>query len=99
MERSSHEKNVSVILEASKFLQISRTKISLLLHLLYNVKTHLSKEKNSRLIQQTFHGLTSCAGMTCHARREFFVPNCNIFSVSGIFKYNPGKTNDKFLTS
>ena len=25
--------------------------------------------------------LTSCAGMTCHARREFFVPNCNIFSV------------------
>ena len=24
---------------------------------------------------------TPCAGMTCHARRELFVPNCSIFSV------------------
>ena len=30
---------------------------------------------------------------------DFFVPNCNIFSVLSIFKYNPGKTNDKFDTS
>ena len=42
--------------------------------------------------------LTSCAGMTCHARREFFVPNY-IFLDLSIFKCNPGKTNDKFITS
>ena len=28
--------------------------------------------------------LTSCAGTTCHARRKFFAPNCNIFSVSSL---------------
>ena len=38
-------------------------------------------------------------GTTCHARREFFVPNCNIFSVSNMFKCIPGKANDKFITS
>ena len=43
--------------------------------------------------------LTSWAGMTCHARREFFVSNCNIFSVLSIFRCNPGRTNDKFITS
>ena len=36
---------------------------------------------------------------TCHARRELFVPNGNILSVSSIFKCNRGKTNDKFITS
>ena len=31
--------------------------------------------------------LTSCAGTTCRARRHFFLfQNCNIFSVSSIFK-------------
>ena len=34
---------------------------------------------------------TSCAAMTCHARCEFFATNCNILSVSFIFKCNPGK--------
>ena len=38
--------------------------------------------------------LTSCAGTMFHARREFFVPNCNIFSTSSIFK-----TNNEFITS
>ena len=43
-------------------------------------------------------GLTSRAGMTCHARREFFVPKIAIFSqFSSIFKYNPGKANNKLL--
>ena len=29
-----------------------------------------------------------------------FAQNCNIFSVSSMFqKYNPGKTNSKFVTS
>ena len=42
---------------------------------------------------------TSRAGMTCHARREyFFAQNCNVFSVLSIFKYNSGKTNYKFIT-
>ena len=27
---------------------------------------------------------------------SIFLSNCNNFSVSGIFKHNPGKTNDKF---
>ena len=32
---------------------------------------------------------TSCAGMTCHARRKFLVPIfCNIFSILSILKYN-----------
>ena len=39
--------------------------------------------------------LTSRTGMRC---RELFVTNCDIFSVSSIFKRNPGKTNDKFIT-
>ena len=43
--------------------------------------------------------LTSCAGMTCHALREFFLPNCNIFSVLSIFQCNQGETNNKFITS
>ena len=33
--------------------------------------------------------------MTCHARPK----NCNILSVLSIFKYNTGKTNNKFITS
>ena len=42
--------------------------------------------------------LTSCSGTTCHARRESFCPNnCNIFSVLSVFKYNAGKTNNKFV--
>ena len=42
--------------------------------------------------------LISCAGMTCHARRELFVPKlCNIFSVLSTLKYNPDKTNNKFI--
>ena len=50
-----------------------------------------------RLIRQD---LTSCAGITCHARRELFVPKLlDILSVLSIFKYNPGKTNNKFITS
>ena len=30
--------------------------------------------------------------------RTFCSKNCNIFSVLCIFKYNPGKTDDKFIT-
>ena len=42
--------------------------------------------------------LTSCAGMTRHARRGFFLSqNCNIFSDLSIFKCSPG--NNKFITS
>ena len=38
--------------------------------------------------------------MTCHARGEFFCPKTyNIFSALGIVKYNPGKTNNKFVKS
>ena len=33
------------------------------------------------------------------ARREFFPQNYNIFSVLSIFKYNPGKTNNKFINN
>ena len=36
---------------------------------------------------------TSCA------RREFFVPNCDIFLVLNIFKCNRGKANDKYYFS
>ena len=44
--------------------------------------------------------LTSCTGMTCHARREYiFSQNCNICSVLSIFKCNSGETNDKFIAS
>ena len=47
-----------------------------------------------------FRLLIFCVRMTWHARHpESFVPNCNIFSVSNIFKCNPGKTNDKFIIS
>ena len=39
-------------------------------------------------------------GMTCHARRELFVPKLQDFlGILGIFKCNPGKTNNKFITS
>ena len=31
--------------------------------------------------------------------RTFCPKNCNILSVSSIFRYNSGKTNDKFITS
>ena len=31
--------------------------------------------------------------------RKFFCPKIAIFSVLSIFKYNPGKTNDKHITS
>ena len=37
--------------------------------------------------------LTSRTEMTYHARREFFVPNCNIFSVLSIFKRNKPRQN------
>ena len=43
--------------------------------------------------------LTSCAGIMCHARREYLAQNCNSFSVLSILKYNPGKTNNKFIAS
>ena len=44
--------------------------------------------------------LTSCAKMTFHVHVENFLSqNCNIFSISSIFKYNPGKANNKFITS
>ena len=36
------------------------------------------------------------ARTTCHARRKFFIPKLQYFFNS---KYNPGKTNDKFITS
>ena len=39
----------------------------------------------------------SCAGTTCHARRELFVQNCHISSVLSLLKHNQGKTNDKFV--
>ena len=35
---------------------------------------------------KTKRNITSCAGMTRHARRGFFVTNCDIFSVSSMFK-------------
>ena len=38
-------------------------------------------------------------GTTCHAHRQYFVPNCNIFSVLSVFKYNSSKTSNKFITS
>ena len=31
--------------------------------------------------------------------RTFFPKRCNISSVLSIFKYNPGKTNNKFIIS
>ena len=31
--------------------------------------------------------------------RNFLPQNCDIFSVLSIFKYNPGKANNKFITS
>ena len=44
--------------------------------------------------------LTSCVGIMCRARREFFLSqNCNICSVLSTFKYNQSKTNNKFITS
>ena len=43
--------------------------------------------------------LTSRAGMTCYARREYLVQNCNICSVLNTLKYNPGKINNEFITS
>ena len=44
--------------------------------------------------------LTSCAEMTRRVRREFFSSqNCNISSVLIIFNYDPGETNNKFITS
>ena len=37
--------------------------------------------------------LTSCAGMTCHARREFSLPKLRYFhSFLSVFKYNPGNS-------
>ena len=42
-------------------------------------------------------GLTSCAEMNAHVE-NFLSQNCNIFSVSSIFNYNPGETNNKFIT-
>ena len=39
------------------------------------------------------------AGMTCHTLRQYFCPKIAILSVSSIPKYNPGKTNNKFITS
>ena len=43
----------------------------------------------ARRIRNGFSELTSCVGMTCHARREYLAQNCNIFSVLSILKYNP----------
>ena len=54
----------------------------------------IEKRKLSRV---TLKILTSCVRMTCHARRQFFVPSCNIFSVPSVLKCNPGKINDKFI--
>ena len=42
--------------------------------------------------------LTSGAGMTCHARLEFLDPKLQHFLNLGIFNYNPGKTDNKFIT-
>ena len=45
--------------------------------------------------------LTSCAGTTCHARLEFFVPKIAIFPQFQVYlsKTKIDKTNDKFVTS
>ena len=32
-------------------------------------------------------------------RREYLAQNCNILSVLSILKYDPGKTNNKFIAS
>ena len=42
--------------------------------------------------------LTSCVRMTCLARREFLLSKLQHFvSFRYTFKYNPGKTNNKFI--
>ena len=54
---------------------------------------HCDKSLDVKVVDVT--RLTSCAGMTCHARREFFCPKLQHFlSVLSIFKCNPGETND-----
>ena len=45
------------------------------------------------------HQLTSCAGTTCHARREFFVPKLQCF-YNNIFEWSKiGRTNNKFINN
>ena len=41
--------------------------------------------------------LSSDLNITYHVENSLS-QNCNIFSVSSVFKYNPGETSNKFIT-
>ena len=62
----------------------------------FSLSLFLFQQHNSK---SSVYDLTSYAEMTYHARREFFVPNCKILSVSSIFQCNPRTNIDKFITS
>ena len=78
--------------------------------LLYRVLvTRYGPQSVAQVVRET---LTSWAGMTRHVRRELFVPKLQYFLsfkyiivyiwyiiVLSIFKCNPGKVNNKFITS
>ena len=43
--------------------------------------------------------LLRSAGMTCHARRELFVPKLQYFLNFSIFKPKPDETSNRFIIS
>ena len=58
---------------------------------LFEFHSLVSKQKSSEASSEFYFNLLP------RTSRTFFVPSCNIFSVS--FECNSGKTNDKFITS
>ena len=45
--------------------------------------------------ENRFGALTCYAGMTC----KYLAENRNIFTVLSVLRYNPGKADNKFITS
>ena len=84
--------------------QVYLRKTNLLL-LFSDITPTSSKEKATNYCIRFGHSLRSAIscqrkGLTsCHARRKYLAQNCNISSVLSMFKYNPGKTNNKFVAS
>ena len=64
----------------------------------WNYKIFFVRQSNCRIIIVLEFNLLRWTDVPC-TLRIFCPKNCNIPSVSSIFKYNPGKTNNKFITS
>ena len=61
-----------------------------------NANSSRASRKQNRFEKASIELFTSCVGITCH---NILSQIATFLSVSSVFKCDPGKTNDKFVTS